>query len=136
MARLNEAATFKDDDRFTNDRPAHSQIDGILAANDAMALGVIQALDAANRKALVIGLNGTKEAIDAVKAGKLLATGDCDGFLQGCMGTMAAVRHLRNLPVPPEVVFPITVFDSTNYQGADAPYEQRMCPKWESIVKD
>jgi ribose transport system substrate-binding protein len=115
---------------------AHSQIDGILAANDAMALGVIQALDAANRKALVIGLNGTKEAIDAVKAGKLLATGDCDGFLQGCMGTMAAVRHLRNLPVPPEVVFPITVFDSTNYQGADAPYEQRMCPKWESIVKD
>jgi len=115
---------------------AHTQIDGILAANDAMALGAIEALDAANRKALVIGMNGTKEAIDAVKTGKLLATGDCDGFLQGCMGTMAAVRHLRNLPVPREVIFPITVFDSTNFQGADVPYEQRMCPKWESIVKD
>jgi ribose transport system substrate-binding protein len=115
---------------------AHPQIDGILAANDAMALGAIEALDAANRKALVIGVNGTKEAIDAIKAGKLLATGDCDGFVQGCMGTMAAVRHLRNLPVPKEVIFPITVFDSTNYQGADVPYEQRMCPKWESIVKD
>jgi ribose transport system substrate-binding protein len=115
---------------------AHPQIDGVLAANDAMALGAIEALDAANRKALVIGINGTKEAIDAIKAGKLLATGDCDGFLQGCMGTMAAVRHLRNLPVPKEVIFPITVFDSTNYQGADVPYEQRMCPKWESIVKD
>jgi len=115
---------------------AHPQIDGILAANDAMALGAIEALDAANRKALVIGINGTKEAIDAVKAGKLLATGDCDGFVQGCMGTMAAVRHLRNLPVPKEVIFPITVFDSTNFQGADVPYEQRMCPKWESIVKD
>jgi ribose transport system substrate-binding protein len=115
---------------------AHSQIDGVLAANDAMALGAVEALDAANRKAMVIGLNGTKEAIDAVKAGKLLATGDCDGFLQGCMGTMAAVRHLRNLPVPKEVIFPITVFDSTNYQGADVPYEQRMCPSWESIVKD
>jgi ribose transport system substrate-binding protein len=115
---------------------AHRQIDGILAANDAMALGVIEALDAANRKALVIGLNGTKEAIDAVKAGKLLASGDCDGFLQGCMGTMGAVRHLRNLPVPKEIIFPITVFDSTNYQGADVPYDQRMCPKWESIVKE
>jgi ribose transport system substrate-binding protein len=79
---------------------AHRQIDGILAANDAMALGAVEALDAANRKALVIGLNGTKEAIDAVKAGKLLATGDCDGFLQGCMGVMGAVRHLRNMPVP------------------------------------
>jgi ribose transport system substrate-binding protein len=115
---------------------AHSQIDGILAANDAMALGVIEALDAANRKALVIGLNGTKEAIDAVKAGKLLATGDCDGFLQGCMGVMGAVRHLRNLPVPKEVIFPIKVFDMTNYQGADIPYEERKCPAWESIVAE
>jgi ribose transport system substrate-binding protein len=115
---------------------AHRQIDGILAANDAMALGVIEALDAANRKAHVIGLNGTKEAIDAVKAGKLLATGDCDGFLQGCMGVMGAVRHLRKLPVPKEIIFPITVFDTTNYQGADVPYDQRMCPKWETIVKE
>jgi ribose transport system substrate-binding protein len=115
---------------------AHQQIDGILAANDAMALGAIEALDAANRKALVIGLNGTKEAIDAVKAGKLLASGDCDGFLQGCMGVMGAVRHLRNLPVPKEIIFPITVFDSSNYHGADIPYEQRMCPAWESIVKE
>ena len=115
---------------------AHRQIDGVLAANDAMALGAIEALDAANRKALVIGVNGTKEAIDAIKAGKMLATGDCDGFVQGCMGTMGAVRHLRNLPVPKEIIFPITVFNITNYQGADVPYESRMCPKWESIVKE
>jgi ribose transport system substrate-binding protein len=115
---------------------AHRQIDGILAANDAMALGAIEALDAANRKAMVIGINGTKEAVDAVKAGKLLATGDCDGFLQGCMGVMGAVRHLRNMPIPKEVIFPITVFDSTNYQGADIPYESRECPPWEKIVKE
>jgi ribose transport system substrate-binding protein len=114
---------------------AHRQIDGILAANDAMALGAIEALDAANRKAMVIGLNGTKEAIDAIKAGKLLASGDCDGFLQGCMGVIAAVRHLRNMPVPEEVIFPIKVFDSANYEGADIPYEQRMCPAWEEVVK-
>jgi len=114
---------------------SHQNIDGILAANDAMALGAIEALDAANRKALVIGLNGTKEAIDAIKAGKLLASGDCDGFLQGCFGTMAAVRHLRNLPVPAEVTFPIKVFDNTNYAGADIPYEERDCPAWESVVK-
>jgi len=115
---------------------AHHQIDGILAANDAMALGAIEALDAANRKALVIGINGTKEAVDAVKAGKLLATGDCDGFLQGCMGIMGAVRHLRNMPVPKEIIFPITVIDSTNYKGADVPYESRDCPPWEKIVKE
>jgi ribose transport system substrate-binding protein len=115
---------------------SYPQIDGILAANDSMALGAIEALDAAKRKALVVGLNGTKEAIDAIKAGKLLATGDCDGFTHGCMGTMAAVRHLRNLPVPKEFIFSLMVIDSSNYAGMDVPYEQRMCPSWESIVKD
>jgi ribose transport system substrate-binding protein len=115
---------------------AHRQIDGILAANDAMALGAIEALDAANRKALVIGMNGTKEAIDAVKSGKLLATGDCDGFLQGCMGVMGAVRKLRNMSVPQEVIFPIKVFNSSNFEGADIPYEARICPAWETVVKE
>jgi ribose transport system substrate-binding protein len=114
---------------------SYSQIDGILAANDSMALGAIEALDAANRKALVVGINGTKEAIDAIKQGKLLATGDCDGFTHGCLGTMAAVRHLRNLPVPKEFIFSVMVIDKSNFAGMDVPYEQRMCPSWESVVK-
>jgi ribose transport system substrate-binding protein len=115
---------------------SYPQIDGILAANDSMALGAIEALDAAKRKAFVVGINGTKEAIDAIKEGKLLATGDCDGFTHGCLGTMAAVRHLRNLPVPREFIFSAMVIDSTNYSGMDVPYDQRMCPSWESVVKD
>ena len=115
---------------------AYREIDGILAANDSMALGAIEALEGANRKALVIGINGTKEAVDAVKAGKLLATGDCDGFIQGCMGVMGAVRHLNNMPVPKEIVFPIKVLNAADYQGADIPYEMRDCPPWESIVKE
>jgi ribose transport system substrate-binding protein len=114
---------------------SYPQIDGILAANDSMALGAIEALDGAKRKALVVGINGTKEAIDAIKAGKLLATGDCDGFAHGCLGTMAAVRHLRNLPVPKEFIFSETVIDSTNYVGLDVPYEQRMCPSWRALLR-
>jgi ribose transport system substrate-binding protein len=114
----------------------YPQIDGVLAANDAMAIGAIEALDGAKRKALVVGLNGTKEAIDAIKAGTLLASGDCDGFLHGCLGTMAAVRHLRNLPVPKEHVFEVKVIDKTNYTGLDLPLDQRMCPAWESLVKN
>ena len=65
---------------------------------------------------------------DAVKAGKLLATGDCDAFVQGCMGVMGAARHLRNMPVPKEVIFPITVIDSTNYHYLIGNYELKiMC---------
>ena len=111
------------------------QIDGILAANDAMALGALEAADAAKRKVLAVGINGTKEAVDAIKAGRLLATGDYNGFLQGCIGTMIAIRNLRRQPVPAEHVLPSTVVDKTNYQPYDVPVEQRSCPKWEEVVK-
>ena len=113
----------------------HAQIDGVLAANDAMAAGAIEALEGANRKALVVGINGTKEAIDAIKAGKLLATGDYNGFLQGCVGTMVAIRELRKLPVPKEVVFKASVIDKSNYQAADVPADKRSCPAWEEAIK-
>jgi len=111
------------------------QIDGVLAANDAMAVGVIEAMEAANRKALVVGINGTKEAIDAIKAGKLLASGDYAGFQQGCLGAMVAIRDLRKLSVPKEVVFPASVIHKGNYQPYDVVAEQRSCPKYEDLIK-
>jgi ribose transport system substrate-binding protein len=114
---------------------AHPVVDGVMAANDAMALGAIEALDAADRKALVVGLNGTKEAVDAIKSGKLLASGDFSGYLQGCIGTMAAIRHVRHLPVPREFNFPPNVIDLTNYQGLDVPESDRQCPPWETVIK-
>lgn len=113
---------------------AHPQIDGIFAANDAMATGAIEALEAAKRRALIVGINGTKEAIDAIKAGKMLASGDYSAFQHGCFGTMAAIRHLRGLPVPREIVFPARVVDSTNYQSLDVSPDQMSCPAWESVV--
>ena len=113
----------------------YPQIEGIMAANDSMASGAIEALEGANRKSLVIGINGTKEAIDAIKAGTLLATGDYNGYLQGCVSTMLAIRELRKLPVPKEVVFPATVVNKSNYQPLDIPLESRSCPKWEDVVK-
>lgn len=113
---------------------SYPEIDGILAANDSMAMGAIEALDAANRTAQVVGLNATKEAIDAIKAGTLLASGDCDGFRHGCMGMMVAVRHVRNLPVPEEFLFPVMVIDDTNYAELDVPLDQRACPAWETVV--
>src|SRR5262249_57458997 len=42
----------------------YPQIDGVLAANDPMAIGAVEALKAANRKAPVVGINPTKMAID------------------------------------------------------------------------
>jgi ribose transport system substrate-binding protein len=114
---------------------SYPQIDGVFAANDAMAIGAIEALEGANRKALVTGINGTKEAIDAIKAGTLLATGDYNGFAQGCLGLTAAVRKLRGMPVVPSIVLPATVVDKTNYQALDIPADKRTCPRWEDAAK-
>lgn len=114
---------------------SHPQIDGVMAANDAMASGAIEALEGAGRKARVIGINGTKEAVDAIKSGKMVASGDYNGYLQGCIATLAAIRSLRNQPVTREVVFPATVITRDNYQQWDTPVESRACPKWEEAVK-
>jgi len=113
---------------------SNPQIDGVFAANDAMAAGVIEALEGANRKALVVGINGTKEAIDAIKAGKMLASGDYNGFLQGCVSTMAAIRDLRKQSVVTEVVFPAMVIDKNNVSQFESPVESRTCPKWEDAL--
>ena len=113
---------------------SHPKIDGVFAANDAMASGAIEALDGAGRKALVVGINGTKEAIDAIKAGKMLASGDYNGFLQGCVSTMTAVRELRKLPVEKDVVFPATVITKDNLSAYESPVESRSCPKWDAAM--
>jgi len=110
------------------------QIDGVMAANDAMAIGAIEALDAANRKSIVVGINGTKEAVEAVKAGKLLASGQADPFMQGCLATTLAIRNLRKLPVPAEHFLQPSVIDASNYKNFDMPVEARSCPKWEDVA--
>jgi ribose transport system substrate-binding protein len=113
---------------------SHAQIDGVLAANDAMAIGAIEALDGANRKAVVVGINGTKEAVDAIKTGKLLSSGQADPFMQACIGTTIAIRHLRKQPVREEIILKPSVIDKSNFAEFDKPVEARVCPTWEQIV--
>lgn len=112
----------------------HRQIDGVLAANDAMAIGAIEALEGANRKSIVVGINGTKEAVDAIKAGKLLSSGQADPFMQACIGTIIAIRHLRKLPIKAEIILKPSVVDKSNFAEFDKAVEARNCPTWEQIV--
>lgn len=110
------------------------QIDGVMAANDAMAIGAIEALDGANRKSIVVGINGTKEAVDAVKAGKLLASGQADPFMQGCLGTIIAIRNLRKQTITTLMYLKPSVIDASNFKEFDTPVEARTCPKWEDVA--
>jgi ABC-type sugar transport system substrate-binding protein len=55
---------------------AHPNIDGVFCGNDAMAMGVYQALVAAGKanKVKVIGFDGAEDAIQGINDGKILAT--------------------------------------------------------------
>ena len=112
----------------------YPQIDGVLAANDPMAIGAIEALKAANRKALVVGINASKEVLDFIKSGDLLGSGDYNGFLQGCLGVEIAIRNLRRQPVPKEINLKAMVVDKSNYQPYETPMERRSCPALENIA--
>ena len=63
------------------------QVDGVLAANDAMAFGAIEAFKAANKPLPpIVGINASKEAVDFIKAGDMLASGDYNGLDRGLPG--------------------------------------------------
>src|SRR5580698_226165 len=110
------------------------QIDGILAANDPMAIGAVDALKAAGRKSLVAGINASREVMDLVKSGDIIGSGDYDTFVQGCIGVEMAVRTIHKESVPNSVMLKPTVVDKTNYAPFDQPYDKRECPTLASVV--
>lgn len=64
------------------------EVTGIWAANDDMALGAIQALEAEglDGKVAVVGIDAVPEAVTAVSDGKMTATVSSDGPWQGGIG--------------------------------------------------
>jgi ribose transport system substrate-binding protein len=114
---------------------AHPQIDAVLSANDSMALGVLEALKAANRSSIVIGINGILPAVKQIEAGGMLASVDFNMFKIGCTATRAAVRHLRREPLPEKIILPAEVIDKTNYKAWLVPVDQRSCPEWSEVAR-
>jgi ribose transport system substrate-binding protein len=106
---------------------AHPQqaLDACLAANDIMALGVLDALDAASRPAAVVGVNAIPEAVEAIGAGRMLATADFNAMQMAFLATECAVRHLRGQKAPPSIELPVQIVDRANCRLWDRPYEER-----------
>jgi len=86
----------------TNLLTQHPDVQGIMAANDSMALGVVKALDAAGRsgKVQVVGFDNIPAVQKLVKDGKVLATIDQFGpeMAANCIKTgfrMKKGEHLK-----------------------------------------
>jgi ribose transport system substrate-binding protein len=114
----------------------HARIDGVICTNDLMALGALDALEAAGRSALVVGNNGTIEAAEQIAAGRLLASMDYDGQRMGAVAAMAALRHLRGEQVPREILLPAVPITRANHAAWLVPIDQRPLPRWDDIIRE
>jgi ribose transport system substrate-binding protein len=111
-----------------------ARIDGILAANDFMALGALDAMRQAGRMIPIVGVNATPEGVKAIKAGDLLASASFDAMKMACIAVEAAARVLSGEKVPAEIMLPVEVVDRGNCEAWDLPYAQRPLPDWAKYV--
>jgi len=110
------------------------QIDGVLAANDPMALGALDALGPNRRTALVVGINASRDAADLIKSGAMVASGDYNGFFEGCVATQLAIRLIRKEPVPKQAILRTVVVDKSNVEPYTLPIEKRTCPTVDAAI--
>lgn len=99
--------------------------DACLVANDIMAVGVLEALEAAACHCPVVGVNAIPEAIAAIARGHMLATADFNAMQMAALATECAIRHLRGERVPPAIELPVCIVDRANCRDWDLPYAQR-----------
>lgn len=112
----------------------HPVIDGIVSANDLMSLGIIDALHEANRRILLVSINGTPDAIAAIKAGDMLSTTEFSTLGFGAVAAEAALRYIAGKPVPHEIMLPTQIITADNIAAWDKPYEERDCLTWDDVV--
>jgi len=87
---------------MTNLLTAHPDVQGVMAANDSMVLGVVKALDAAGKgtgQVQVVGFDNIPAVQDLIKQGKVLATIDQFGpdMATNCIKTAFRVRKGEKL---------------------------------------
>ncbi len=96
-------------------------IDAVYAANDDMILGAIQAIDAAGKlgQIITVGCDGTDEALEAIREGKLTATNGAPGYIQGYIALDIAHRYLNGEKVPEIIYEKNTMIDKDNLNQTD-----------------
>lgn len=81
---------------MTNFLTKYNDIQGVMAANDSMALGVVKALDSAglSDKIKVVGFDNIPAVQPLIKAGKMLATIEQYGAQMAAMGIEYGLRQM------------------------------------------
>jgi simple sugar transport system substrate-binding protein len=96
--------------------PEGAQINAVYAHNDEMALGAIQAIEAAGRKpgtdVIVVSIDGVKDAFQAMVDGKLNCTVECNPLL-GPAAFDAVAKAVKGEALPKKTIVEDKLYDQT-----------------------
>jgi ribose transport system substrate-binding protein len=103
---------------------ARPRLSGFFAVNDEMALGAAAAVRAAARTGgvRIVGVDGTAEALDAVREGSLSATVSQYPYVMGQMAVEACIVAAGGAKLPARVDAPIAVVTRSNVGRATAAF--------------
>ena len=65
----------------------------------------------------------------------MVASGDYNGFIEGCVAAQLAIRAARKQAVPKEAILRTIVVDKSNVGPYELPVEKRTCPTVEAAVE-
>ncbi|MGW7789700.1 substrate-binding domain-containing protein, partial [Streptomyces tricolor] len=105
-------------DVMSNLLQAHPDVQGVIAANDEMALGAIKALGSkAGKSVQVVGFDGTPDGLTAVKDGTLYASVAQQPTQLGKIAVDNALKAVKGEKVEPTVKVPVKVVTKDNVAG-------------------
>ncbi|MCL4418236.1 MAG: sugar ABC transporter substrate-binding protein [Actinobacteria bacterium] len=95
---------------------AFPQIDAVVAGNDEMALGAIQALKDAGKagKVMVAGIDASDEALQAIKSGEMTISISQNAIANATQCADVAVKILGGQSVPLETIVPFELVSIDN----------------------
>ncbi|QIM62008.1 D-ribose ABC transporter substrate-binding protein RbsB [Pasteurellaceae bacterium Orientalotternb1] len=88
---------------------SHGSAKAVFAQNDEMALGALRAIKAAGKDIIVVGFDGTDDAVKAVQGGKLAATIAQQPEKIGELGVETAAKVLKGEKVEAQIPVPLKV---------------------------
>ncbi|MFJ9560630.1 substrate-binding domain-containing protein [Streptomyces fuscichromogenes] len=105
-------------DVMSNLLQAHPDVQGVIAANDEMALGAIKALGSkAGSSVPVVGFDGTPDGLTAVKNGTLYASVAQQPSQLGKIAVDNALKAVKDQKIPSAIKVPVKVVTKDNVAG-------------------
>jgi ABC-type sugar transport system substrate-binding protein len=120
-------------DAATKILAAFPNVKAIFVANDDMAIGAVRAAQSSTTKVIIVSVDGTPEAIDAVKHGLLAGTVARYPDAMAYIAVETLVRKLKGGTVPEKIDSPIKLITKDNLSDAGGYYKGEWRDVFESV---